>query len=252
MDIHKPKAAHSLREFLIEIGTIICGILIALSLEQGVEWLHWQHEVELTHETLKPEFLRIVRNVGRKDADSPCLIARMNDMQSVLQEAENTGRLPAMGPLPELGNDPWTPRAWDGIVSSQVLAHLPRHEALNASGVVSTAQYLGRLRDEAIAQWSQLATLNGPSRRVTSSELTAYKAALAKTGIQLNTQRAIADAQVARILETGLATRAEVEDAWRVGVDQGRREPICQPISREPSYFSASLQFINRPTKLPF
>jgi hypothetical protein len=26
MDIHRPKAAHSIREFLVEIGTIICGI----------------------------------------------------------------------------------------------------------------------------------------------------------------------------------------------------------------------------------
>ena len=33
MEIHKPKAAHSVREFLIEIGTIVCGILIALGLE---------------------------------------------------------------------------------------------------------------------------------------------------------------------------------------------------------------------------
>ena len=40
MDIHKPKAAHSWREFLIEIGTIICGILIALALEQAVESVH--------------------------------------------------------------------------------------------------------------------------------------------------------------------------------------------------------------------
>src|SRR5665213_1773957 len=39
MEIHKPKAAHGLREFLIEIGTIVCGILIALGLEQGLEAL---------------------------------------------------------------------------------------------------------------------------------------------------------------------------------------------------------------------
>jgi hypothetical protein len=41
MDIHKPKAAHNWREFLIEIGTIVCGILIALGLEQVVESAHW-------------------------------------------------------------------------------------------------------------------------------------------------------------------------------------------------------------------
>lgn len=36
MDIHKPKAAHSWREFLTEIGAIVCGILIAIRLERRV------------------------------------------------------------------------------------------------------------------------------------------------------------------------------------------------------------------------
>ena len=40
MDIHKPKAAHSLREFLIEIGTIVVGVLIALAAEQTVQTMH--------------------------------------------------------------------------------------------------------------------------------------------------------------------------------------------------------------------
>ena len=48
MEVHKPKAAHSWREFAIEIGTIICGILIALTLEQLVEALHWRSEVDET------------------------------------------------------------------------------------------------------------------------------------------------------------------------------------------------------------
>jgi hypothetical protein len=55
MEIHKPKAAHSWREFAIEIGTIICGILIALSLEQGVEWLRHTTEVRETREALREE-----------------------------------------------------------------------------------------------------------------------------------------------------------------------------------------------------
>lgn len=43
MEIHKPKAAHSWREFLIEIGTIVCGILIALGLEQVIVRVEWSH-----------------------------------------------------------------------------------------------------------------------------------------------------------------------------------------------------------------
>ena len=45
MDIHTPKAAHSVREFAVEIGTIICGILIALGLEQAVEFSRSQNEL---------------------------------------------------------------------------------------------------------------------------------------------------------------------------------------------------------------
>ena len=45
MHIHKPKATHGLREFLSEISVIVVGVLIALALEQGVEWLHRRHIV---------------------------------------------------------------------------------------------------------------------------------------------------------------------------------------------------------------
>ena len=55
MDIHKPKAAHDWREFLIEIGTIICGILIALGLEQAVQALEWRHKIELAEEAMASE-----------------------------------------------------------------------------------------------------------------------------------------------------------------------------------------------------
>lgn len=55
MEIHKPKAAHSWREFLVEIGTIICGIVIALLLEQAVEAIHRDREVREAREALATE-----------------------------------------------------------------------------------------------------------------------------------------------------------------------------------------------------
>ena len=58
MDIHKPKAAHSWREFLTEIGTIVCGILIALGLEQAVEAAHWAEKVHEARETIHHELLQ--------------------------------------------------------------------------------------------------------------------------------------------------------------------------------------------------
>jgi hypothetical protein len=45
LEIHKPKAAHSLRDFCIELLTMVAGIIIAISLEQAVESLHWHEKV---------------------------------------------------------------------------------------------------------------------------------------------------------------------------------------------------------------
>lgn len=61
MEIHKPRAAHSWREFAIEIGTIICGILIALALEQAVEWAHARHQADQLDRALK---LEVARDLG--------------------------------------------------------------------------------------------------------------------------------------------------------------------------------------------
>ncbi|WP_304191901.1 hypothetical protein [Phenylobacterium aquaticum] len=58
MDIHKPKAAHNWREFLIEIGTIVCGILIALGLEQAVESAHWAKKVREAKSSIHRELVQ--------------------------------------------------------------------------------------------------------------------------------------------------------------------------------------------------
>lgn len=47
MEIHSPHGVHSVRDFLMELLTITVGILIALSLENLVEW---HHHRELAHE----------------------------------------------------------------------------------------------------------------------------------------------------------------------------------------------------------
>lgn len=49
MEIHAPKAPHTLKDFLLELLTVTIGILIALSLEGVVQWVHHRnlvHEAE--------------------------------------------------------------------------------------------------------------------------------------------------------------------------------------------------------------
>ena len=47
LDVHPPhEAAHSWKDFFIHIATIVIGLLIAIGLEQTVEWVHHRHERE--------------------------------------------------------------------------------------------------------------------------------------------------------------------------------------------------------------
>jgi hypothetical protein len=56
LDVHPPHAAvHTWRDFSIHLATIVLGLLIAVSLEQTVEYFHHRSEVAETREALRRE-----------------------------------------------------------------------------------------------------------------------------------------------------------------------------------------------------
>ena len=56
LDVHPPHhAATTWRDFFIHIATIVLGLLIAVGLEQMVEWLHHRHQVAETREAIHRE-----------------------------------------------------------------------------------------------------------------------------------------------------------------------------------------------------
>ena len=122
MEIHKPKAAHTLREFLTEIGTIVCGILIALGLEQAVEALHSRHLVAQAEEAMRAE---IVDDDGPQAyvrlAVAPCLSHQIDGLRAALDTRmapEAFGKL-AESYRPVLRT--WDDQAWKAAQGSGVL-----------------------------------------------------------------------------------------------------------------------------------
>ena len=94
MDIHKPKAAHSLREFAVEIGTIICGILIALGLEQVVEAVHRGAEVGEAREALRRDIAEHMQLLAIEVREDRCSIRRL----AAYRAWANGGARPAVAP----------------------------------------------------------------------------------------------------------------------------------------------------------
>lgn len=84
VDIHRPKAVHSWREFLTEIGTIVTGILIALSLEQAVEALHEHGLAREAKEAIDTEMQEDVDRIAYHQALQPCIDRRLNQITGLL------------------------------------------------------------------------------------------------------------------------------------------------------------------------
>lgn len=56
LDVHAPhQPTHSWKDFFIHVGTICVGLLIAIGLEQTVEYFHHRHQLEKAREELRDD-----------------------------------------------------------------------------------------------------------------------------------------------------------------------------------------------------
>ena len=157
MEIHKPKAAHNWREFLTEIGTIVCGILIALGLEQAVEWAHWRHEVAETRAALHSEIGHDLESLNFVISEEPCIDRRLAEAAGALGVP---GAPPLKRPLgqPQFPNMPTA--AWDGARASGVMSHMPQEEALHYRAIYTELEWTKARVDEQRSDWATLSAVD--------------------------------------------------------------------------------------------
>jgi hypothetical protein len=96
MDIHRPKAAHSWREFAIEIGTIVIGILIALGLEQAIEAVHEHGLARDAAAAIDAEMRDNVNRIAYRQALQPCIDTRLKEITGLLADWAG-GKAPPAG-----------------------------------------------------------------------------------------------------------------------------------------------------------
>ena len=85
MDIHKPKPSHSWREFLSEIGVVVLGILIALTLEEGLRTVHDNHTAREAREAVNDEIRQNLSFMGGRLATQACIEHRLDEIGDILQ-----------------------------------------------------------------------------------------------------------------------------------------------------------------------
>ena len=160
MEIHKPKAAHNWREFAVEIGTIVCGILIALGLEQAVEAWHWHEVLGDEREALGDEIGHLRASMSARLELEPCYVNRLADVKEVIRRHDSSEPLDIKGPLGRPLYAPTPHPIWDLAVADQSLAHMKLAEKRRFTDVYNLMPiYDGIVADERAA-WRLMQVLN--------------------------------------------------------------------------------------------
>jgi hypothetical protein len=134
LDVHPPEhAAHSWRDFFIHIATIVFGLLIAIGLEQTVEWMHHHHQREQLERDLVVE---AKNNLELMKLDDRYFEEKGQVLAASRSEAENLRTQRTSGPrtanvLSLTTSSYYYPDApvWNTAKEGGVVGLLPRREA---------------------------------------------------------------------------------------------------------------------------
>jgi hypothetical protein len=159
LDVHPPHAAaHTWKDFFIHIATIVCGLLIAVGLEQTVEYFHHRHQVAETREALLAE-----REINQKVAADDTIMFRReaaalaNNLMvlAALHQHPGTSRAELPGILTWHSNLqtalPHT--AWSTAQQTGVTGLMPVAEVRQDSDLYEHLENVGKAADEV---WSGL------------------------------------------------------------------------------------------------
>jgi hypothetical protein len=155
MDIHKPKAVHSLREFLIELGTIVCGILIALAGEEAVVSLHRHEQVDALRQVLNRELAWNMADMRDVAYDAPCVMQRMDELERWKASFKAGRPLPLARAITRPSYVLFRTSAWRSSASNAIDA-LPLEARTAYSQFYDSIDHNERWRDETLKLWSDL------------------------------------------------------------------------------------------------
>lgn len=146
MEIHPPHAAaHSFRDFLIQLGTITAGVLIALSIEGLLEWNHYRTLVREARETIA---LEIAENKKELDGALDEIAGQKKNFETALRFANEMLTAKATDVrsirigfnLAELSTASWQSAERTGAVAHMEYADVRKYSSLYAMQALYEAQ----------------------------------------------------------------------------------------------------------------
>jgi hypothetical protein len=253
IDVHPPHApVHTWRDFLIHMSAICLGLLIAIGLEQSVEWVHHRHQRHQLEEDLRAEMQMNNEFLSR---DYDYLVATRdwaaNQAQTIQAAiATHTTSHLAYQPPPRnfdlyvLPND----SVWQHASESGITALLPREEAQSytllyrfRARLFDTYKQLFDAHYAVMAIGLKFSAGHNPQpdfSRMTPAQLDEFSSALSKEATALNTNIVFCGFMTGaqRALLDGATTEAEIVRAMTDSRNpyRGWRRPSSVSSSQAP------------------
>ena len=172
------QAARSWKDFLIQIATVAVGLLIALSLQAGAEWLHWRGEVARGRERLRQEILFDEQvYVHRVDVAS-CVEANLTVLKRIVADLQAKKRVEAVTDYPSPQNGPIRREVWSSLNAAQIAVHFPPDELEKYNQFYANITDAEYFMDRESRDWAQIHLLQGEVNGLSPQEINTLRIAL--------------------------------------------------------------------------
>jgi hypothetical protein len=223
VEIHPPKAAHNLREFAIELVTIVAGIVIAIGLEQAVELIHWHHKVETARVSLREELQEADDFYQFRVTANECVGQRLSQLNDIAEAAARHEHSESVGDLTLHIGHLLADDAWQSERAAQSLVHFPLAERKAYSQTYGQQIDIRGWVNQELAAWAAIRLLQGDPGTLTPSDFTVIRQNI----------------QIARTLNYLIVLNggAQLERASKLGLPKGKvasdeARAVCAPLRR--------------------
>lgn len=157
MEFHVPAGPiHSLKDFLLHLGIVTIGILIALSLEQLIEAHHRAEIARVAVAGFRREITDDMQEVkGVLDA-MPELRTQVHDSIVALTETPAAGAHPEPIKYPGIHFNFISSASWDTAIATQALANMPYDDVKRYAGAYGALQLFLQQETHAVNLWQDM------------------------------------------------------------------------------------------------
>ena len=161
MHVHLPKPLHDWRAFFYEVGIIVLGILIALTLEQLTESIHEKRIAGEARESVKAEVRENLFWIELRETREPCIRRRLTELDDLLQRARGGAATPLVHNLGVLPHTKITSLRWEANAQAGRASLFTAEEQRMLGNLYFTMEQFRAAQSQEEIIWSQMRFIQG-------------------------------------------------------------------------------------------